>query len=131
MTIRKTKYVAASDSTEAWLRFQAKLYTETREEAQIRADEMDADDHCEPPCKYCVWEVHIDIHVDEGPEGPDVALPTHMCSWCGTPWYYDQPVCTNTECGSHIWASVREAEEANAAKAAAERSHPCAGGCVC
>jgi hypothetical protein len=28
-------------------------------------------------------------------------LPTHMCAWCNEPWYYDQPVCTNAECGSH------------------------------
>lgn len=68
MTIRKTKYVSATDSHEAWLRFRVGLYNENREEAQIRAEEMDADDECEPRCKYTVYEVHVDIHVDEGPE---------------------------------------------------------------
>ncbi len=68
MTIRKTKYVAASDINEAWLRFRAGLYTEDREDSLIRADEKTADDKCEPPCKFTVYEVHVDIHVDDGPE---------------------------------------------------------------
>ena len=68
MTVRKTQYVAASDIKEAWLRFRSGLYSEYREVAQARAEELEHDDYCDPKCKYCVWEVHVDIHVDEGPE---------------------------------------------------------------
>ncbi len=68
MTIRKTKYVAASDINEAWMRFQAKLYSTIREEAAETAEMLTEQDTCDENCKYTVYEVHVDIHVDEGPE---------------------------------------------------------------
>lgn len=71
MTIRKTRYVAASDNNEAWMRFRVRLDHEDRLDAAIRAEEMTFDDRCEEKCKYTVWEVHIDLHVDEGPEQDD------------------------------------------------------------
>lgn len=27
--------------------------------------------------------------------------PTHYCSVCDEPWFYDQPVCLNVDCPSH------------------------------
>ncbi len=65
-----TNYVVASDIQEAWIRFRAKLYHKgegAREYAQLRVDEMEADDHCDPPCKYAVYEFDITV------KGPDVA----------------------------------------------------------
>lgn len=68
MTIRKTKYVAASDVNEAWMRFRARLYASTREEAAETAEILTDRDTCDEKCTYPVWEVHVDIHLDEGPE---------------------------------------------------------------
>lgn len=79
MTVRKTRYVAASDINEAWNRFRTGLYTTEREDSLVRAEEMEADDSCDEGCKYTVYEVHVDIHVDEGPE-PDLTGDKHPCA---------------------------------------------------
>jgi hypothetical protein len=68
MTIRKTKYVAASDINEAWMRFRAKLYSSDREDAQETAELLEERDSCDEKCKYSVYEIHVDIHLDDGPE---------------------------------------------------------------
>ena len=71
MTIQKTKYVAASDHEEAWMRFRARLDHDDRRDAAIWAEEMTFDDECEPKCKYAVWEFVVTFNVDEGPEEDD------------------------------------------------------------
>lgn len=68
MTVRHTNYVAASDMTEAWYRYEAGLSREDRESAWEDARRRQNGDRCDPQCKFVVWEVNVDIHVDEGPE---------------------------------------------------------------
>lgn len=68
MSIHKTKYVAASDINEAWMRFRSKLYSSSREETQETAEMLQDRDTCDEGCKYIVYQVNVEIHVDEGPE---------------------------------------------------------------
>lgn len=72
MSVRKTRYVAACTVDEAWLRMRARLDHDSREEAAEDAEIRTHRDACTPKCKYIVWELQTDIHVDEGPESdPD------------------------------------------------------------
>lgn len=59
--MKKTKYVAASCEHEAWLRFQAKLYEDSREDCAMSAEEMTADDKCNEKCIYLVYEITVGV----------------------------------------------------------------------
>lgn len=68
MTVRHTAYVAGSDINEAFYRYEAGLGKEDREAAWEDARRREKGDMCDPKCRFTVWEVHVDVHVDEGPE---------------------------------------------------------------
>lgn len=65
--MKKIKYVAASDENEAWMRFRAKLYSSSKEDA-LETSELLADrDSCEPKCRYDIYEVRVEIeNVEDG-----------------------------------------------------------------
>lgn len=65
--VKQIKYVAASDQNEAWHRFQAKLYSDTLEEAHEASEDLYNHDSCEPKCRYDIYEVKVEIeNVDDG-----------------------------------------------------------------
>lgn len=67
MSETKTNYVVASDDTEAWLRFRARCYTDELDWAQTQVEQFNADDQCDPPCKYFVYEMTLTLTKMERP----------------------------------------------------------------
>lgn len=59
--MKKTKYVAAANAGEAYLRFKAKLYDPSAEECALTAETLTAEDRCEEKCTYDVYEVTVEV----------------------------------------------------------------------
>lgn len=61
----KTRYVVASNEDEAWARFWVKLYHTELDYAELKVEEANADDKCDPPCTYAVYTVKVEISKNE------------------------------------------------------------------
>lgn len=57
--MNQLKYVVASTDDEAWYRFRAKLYADTRAEAVETQEILTMNDSCTHKCTYSIYEARV------------------------------------------------------------------------